>query len=724
MMDQATGALAPPRVYRRAAIRLGAWLGFVVIAVVYLGADYLPLPALAKFVVSEIAYLVPLLLTVGTGIMAVRASGGGLESRFWRLLTGTNAVLLISELYYGFWIIFIDIKGPPPVYAPFQVLHIAAIVFFIAMVMSMTKFRNASLMQRLRYYTDFAATAVILFGVFFVLTELLLAPIATKLTPATHVWAAIYPTFGVIILIGVALTLVGFKVTRWRSWEKAVAGAIAFYGVGVVTWPLWLAAAVDGLHSLQRGVLDLLLLLGLYLLVVATAYRLTAAEDAWPLRPAPLFQPARSRRRILVMPVAMLVLMPVAAWRSFSSPPGSLMYWVFLAVTTMMAILVVSCSAIVAVENGYLMHGSETDTLSGLFNHRFFYERLAVEIEIAQRYGENLTVLVLDIDDFDVVNNLHGHPAGDDLLRSVAGCLRSVCRETDTVCRLGGDEFAVLLPKTTPLEALGLCLKIEPLIRALDAGEGSCVTVSMGIAAYPAHAGDADDLAAKAQGALYWAKHHGKDQAIVFDPDVVTELDADDRIRVIEEQTHLGTVRALAAAVDARDPAMQFHSRNVAALAVVVARELGMSSERVLLIEKAALLHDIGKIGVTDDVLTKPGPLTDEETAHVREHSVLGERILMATTLVEILPWIRHHHERWDGGGYPDGIAAVAIPLEARVLAVCDSYDAMVNERPYRHARSRAEAMRELVECKGTQFDPAVVDVFLRMLGDGEQSEL
>jgi diguanylate cyclase (GGDEF)-like protein len=710
-------ARAAARPYRRVAVRLLAWMGFGVLALVYLGANYLPLSEVGRFLVSEIAYVLPLSLTVVTGFMAYRVSVG-LEARFWVLLTGANAVLLVSELYYIWWIVEVDVKGPPPVYAPFQILHIAAAVFFFAMMLTLTKFRNASPLQRLRYATDVAAVAVLLFAFFFAVVDPWLAPIASKITPATRVWAALYPMWGAIILAGIVLTLVGFKVTRWRSWEKAVAGAIALYGAGVMTWPLWLAAAVDGSRTLQRGALDLLLVLGDYLLVMATVYRLTAAEDAWPLRPAPLFQPAKAPGRRMIMPTITLLAMPLAAWRAFSSPPGSLAYWVFLAVTTLLALLVVARSAVVSVENGNLMHRSETDTLSGLFNRRFFHERLGVEIDIATRYGEQLAVIVADIDDFDAVNNLHGHPAGDDLLRAVARAIRSVCRDSDTVCRVGGDEFGVILPETAGLAALEKCLEMERAIRAVDAGSG--VTVSCGISVYPDHAADADDLVRKAEGALYWAKSHGKDQVLVYDPEVVTDLDAEGRIRTIEEQSHLGTVRALAAAVDARDPLTQYHSRNVASLAVLVAQELGMAPERVRLIEMAALLHDIGRIGVPDDVLTKPGPLDDEEWRQVREHSALGERILASTSLDEVLPWIRHHHERWDGTGYPDGIAAVAIPLEARVLAVCDAYDAMVNDRPYRAARSRAAATAELVIGKGSQFDPAVVDVFLGMLGHDE----
>jgi diguanylate cyclase (GGDEF)-like protein len=579
-------------------------------------------------------------------------------------------------------------------------------------------------MQRVRWGTDVAAIAVLLFALFFAVIDPLLAPIAAKLTDATRVWAALYPTGGVIILSGVMLTLVGFKVTSWRSWEKAVAGAIALYGLGILTWPLWLASAVDGAASLQRGALDLLLVLGDYLLVVATVYRLTAAEDAWPLRPAPLFQPARSRRGGLVMPVLMITLVPVLAWRAFSAPAGSLTSWVFLVVTSLMAVLAVGRSAIVAVENGNLMHGSETDVLSGLFNHRFFHERLAVEVDIASRYGGHLSVLMADIDDFDLVNNVYGHPAGDEVLRAVARAIKSSCRDSDTVCRLGGDGFGVILPETTAVEALHLCLDMEHRIRGIDAGGGTAVTVSMGLAVYPGHAYDADDLVRQADGALYWAKYHGKDQVLVYDPDVVTELDAEARIRTIEEQSHLGTVRALAAAVDARDPLTQFHSRNVAALAVLVARELEMAPERVRLIEMAATLHDIGKIGISDEILIKQGPLDEAETALVREHSALGERILSSTSLDAVLPWIRHHHEWWDGTGYPDGLAAVAIPLESRVLAVCDAYEAMTNERPYRPARSGQEAIEELLACTGTQFDPSVVEVFIAMLGSGTASAI
>ena len=196
---------------------------------------------------------------------------------------------------------------------------------------------------------------------------------------------------------------------------------------------------------------------------------------------------------------------------------------------------------------------------------------------------------------------------------------------------------------------------------------------------------------------------------LVYDPAVVAELDDDDRIRALEQKSHVGAVRALAAAVDARDPATQDHSRNVAVLAVQVARELGLDDQRVRLLEAAALMHDVGKIGVPDDVLRKPGALDDEERTRVEEHPALGERILSSTSQRQMLPWIRHHHERWDGSGYPDRLRAIEIPLEARILAVCDADDARVSGRPYRPALSPEEAAAQTAARRGTQVDPWVV---------------
>jgi putative nucleotidyltransferase with HDIG domain len=213
-----------------------------------------------------------------------------------------------------------------------------------------------------------------------------------------------------------------------------------------------------------------------------------------------------------------------------------------------------------------------------------------------------------------------------------------------------------------------------------------------------------------------WAKSRGGDRAVVFDPQVVDVLDSREHISFLERSLHTQMVEVLAAAVDARDPYTQFHSRNVAAHAEVLARGAGLSEEHVRLVHSAGLLHDVGKIGIPDDILRKTSRLDDEEFERIREHPSLGVRILQASARQEILPWIAAHHERWDGRGYPEALTADRIPFEARILAVCDSFDAMTTDRPYRPALELSEAVAELETNAGTQFDPELVALFTHLL--------
>ncbi|MDO8915392.1 MAG: diguanylate cyclase [Coriobacteriia bacterium] len=692
-----------------------AGLVFAVLATMYLGSNSLPLSLVARFLISEVAFIIPILGATVAGWFVHRRAAGA-ESRFWLLLTCVNAVLVVSELYYIYWVAVIDIAGPPPVYAPFQIMHITAAVLLLAMLLSMTKFQNATSTMRLRWALDMASGATIAFVLLF---ELVVNPLFANvpLLPAERFAAAAYPTMGLAMLVGTVATLLGFKVARWRPWERLVALSLCIYAAGLCAWPLWLVAVRTEGASFERGLVDIVLLLGQYLLFVAAVARLRGTGQQWPLRPMPLFQPARRRVLGLVLPTVSMAAVPIFTFLAFRAGPGTLDFIVYLGATSLLAAAMVVRSTVVAAENGKLFHRAVTDAITGLFNLRFMHERLVIETGVAARYGEQLSLVVLDIDDFELVNDLHGHPVGDELLREFGAVLKGACRDSDIVCRIGGDEFAAVLPDASPTEALKVCLRIQYQLSRLRPPSGAPLTASIGVATFPDHASSADELVRFAHGARYWVKRHGKDHVLVYDPSVVAELDDDDRIRALEQQSHVGAIRALAAAVDARDAATQDHSRSVAILAVEVARELGLEDQRVRLLESAALMHDVGKIGVPDDILRKAGPLTAEERVRVSEHPALGERILSSTSQRQMLPWVRHHHERWDGSGYPDKLRAIEIPLEARILAVCDAYDAMVSDRPYRPALSVEEAAAELEAGMGTQFDPSVVEVFLRTLG-------
>jgi diguanylate cyclase (GGDEF)-like protein/putative nucleotidyltransferase with HDIG domain len=340
---------------------------------------------------------------------------------------------------------------------------------------------------------------------------------------------------------------------------------------------------------------------------------------------------------------------------------------------------------------------------------------LGEEIASAVRYGESVSVIALDLDDFGRTNAVAGHSAGDAVLASVAHALERAVRTRDIVCRAGADDFVVILPGADDVVADSVAIRVLAEVRTLSVPGVGKLTASAGVAGLPAD--DGDDLLRRAEGALRIAKADGGDRAVVYDAALVESADPEERIRGLRERADIATVRALAAAVDARDEATQDHSRNVARHAAMLAREVGLSEAEVLHLEYAGLLHDVGKIGLPDSLLRKTGPFTSADHDLMRTHVLLGEEILQSTTMRDILPWVRHHHERWDGTGYPDGLAGEDIPLGARILALANAYDSMRSERPYRVGLSRSAALQEIDLALGTVFDPTLGETFIDAIG-------
>jgi diguanylate cyclase (GGDEF)-like protein len=397
------------------------------------------------------------------------------------------------------------------------------------------------------------------------------------------------------------------------------------------------------------------------------------------------------------------------SWRG--DPLGSR---VFIGLAGLLGLVAIGRNVVLTLENSSLRQHALVDPLTGLHNHRFFQERLGSELLRAEREESLLSIVTIDVDDFDQVNHIYGHAAGDRRLAAMAKRLAASARECDVVCRIGGDEFACIMPNTAAVDAYKVCLRIQDNAREVDDGCPLPVGLSIGIACAPEHGRTREDLAEKAAGSLYWAKLHGREQVIVYDPELVVTLSPEERIQMLEEESYVRMVQLLASAVDARDPYTQQHSRRVSLLAVGFAESIGLDTERVSDLETAALLHDIGKIGVSDAVLRKNGRLDEEEYAQVKEHPALAVRILNAIPKRDtLLPWISSHHERWDGGGYPAGLSGEEVPLEARILALCDTYDAMTSARPYRPAMAPEKALAEILACAGTQFDAGLATAFV-----------
>jgi diguanylate cyclase (GGDEF)-like protein len=355
-----------------------------------------------------------------------------------------------------------------------------------------------------------------------------------------------------------------------------------------------------------------------------------------------------------------------------------------------------------------------TDPLTGLGNQRHFHERLEQELRRATETGSSVSLCYLDVDDFKHINDTFGHPAGDRVLSEVATRLR----QDGEAFRLGGDEFALVLPghgEGTAVEA------VEAIVRrmaALDLQHIGSITISAGIAGFPHHAAGLDELIRVTDSALYSAKEQGKNRAALARP-VLLEGAAPAGIEGGDARSRFRAGLALAKVVDARDSFGRGHAERVADLAAQIARRLGLSDEEVELARFAGHLHDLGKVAVPEQILRKPGPLDAHEREAVERHPQIGYRMLERMGADSVALWVLHHHERWDGTGYPKGLAGEEIPLGARIVFVADAYDAMVSERPYAKRLSPTEALAELERYAGVQFDTRIVAALAEALGIG-----
>lgn len=366
-----------------------------------------------------------------------------------------------------------------------------------------------------------------------------------------------------------------------------------------------------------------------------------------------------------------------------------------------------------------LMAMIDLDPLTELVNHRKFRQRLAQETRRCEVTGERMALALIDLDEFEKLNESFGHSAGDETLRQVANALRRCLPEFAVVSRYGGDQFAALLPDSAAEELTALIVNLRAQLKS----DGCAVTVSAGCCEYPKNSSREDGLVLAAELALSRAKQLGRNRVCSFDavPGADRATDPFYLSQSLEDGSY-ATIQALAAAVDAKDPYTNGHSERVARYAADLSAVCGDPPEQVDRVFRCGTLHDVGKIGVPDSILKKPGRLDAEEQKVMETHPVLGEMIAAKVPqLAELLPGVRHHHERWDGRGYPDGLAGTQIPYIARLLAVADTYDAMTSDRPYRKGLAQEIALAEIEKQAATQFDPRLATNFVQMMRSGAQ---
>jgi diguanylate cyclase (GGDEF)-like protein len=349
-----------------------------------------------------------------------------------------------------------------------------------------------------------------------------------------------------------------------------------------------------------------------------------------------------------------------------------------------------------------------TDSLTAVKNHRAYQEEVETALATAAETNVPHTLCMIDIDRFKQVNDRYGHPAGDAVLRLLGSLIEEIA--PGQAYRLGGDEFALLVPGGAQ-HAGDLLTELQARLRVahVDAVVER-PTISSGIATYPLHATEPAELKKCADLALYQSKHNGKDRFSIYTgTELLSSSFGDGAVVNAAQDARLQTAERLVAVVDARDAYVGRHSQGVGQLVESIGAVLGLEADELRQLRLAGLLHDLGKIGVPDDVLNNGGPLSAEQEALMRKHPEIGFELLDGLDLDPVDSWVLHHHEHWDGSGYPFGLAGEEIPFGARIILVADAFEAMTTHRSYRRAIGIEAAMSELRENAGIQFDPDVV---------------
>lgn len=365
------------------------------------------------------------------------------------------------------------------------------------------------------------------------------------------------------------------------------------------------------------------------------------------------------------------------------------------------------------------------DELTGLLNRKYFYE--TINREYAKNKDHALTLAIFNLDDFKLYNQLYGTKEGDLALQKVSNILRGSIGSNGFIARYSGKEFAAILPNYDPLSAKKLAENIREQILNIDRDNSNysfkTLTVSIGICSTPYVAHNVQQLIHYADLAVYNIKRSGKNAVMLYSGEneipQTREQPKDKKIESVYSE-YANTIFALTAAIDTKDHYTFSHSKNVAYYSTEIAKALGMNAECIEIMKEAALLHDIGKIGIPEQILNKPGKLTSDEYTIIKSHVEHSIGIIKhLPSLDYVIPAVLGHHERYDGNGYPRGTAGEEIPLMARILCVADSFDAMTSKRSYKNPFEVNIAIKVLSEESGKQFDPKIATTMIQLINSG-----
>jgi diguanylate cyclase (GGDEF)-like protein len=668
------------------------------------------LPGVAAFAVAQGLLLTVLALAALVCAVAFTLGPVGQERRAWGIASAAVGTVLLSLVYRTWHQIVVapaSLQSPPI----FDWLNLVAAVMAIYGILSLSAMKLLPTAEKVRLGLD---TLAFLAVTFIAVHQLIMRPMAPLAPWYEPVQRTTYSLFGALLVLATVWMLLRARGGTERVVVRLLAAALVVFGVGMFLWPLWPTGVATRLPQWGTALVGVAYLVAGYLALLAALTRVRRAAEPWRT-----LSPRRARPRGLwtstLLSLSVLVGTATAGWllysggRSEDAP-------VLLACGVVATLSLVARTAASAVEMVHARSAAGIDPVTGALGGTSFVERCEEALTHAERSGRPFSIVVFDIDAFSRVNAALGHAGGDAILAWIAEAVIEFIEGRGELFRLNADEFAVTFAGAEP-EAAVMAAEILAVIRGLSVEEGRQLSASFGVAGVPSSGGyDREELVERAKSAEAWAKFHGKGRVVRFDERIVRALGVEGRLRAGSGDVGLNMVRAISSASDARDPRNYYHSRNVAALCTMFSEALGLEPERVRRVEIAALLHDCGRLGLPESLIADVLRTSRLQLA-AREHSSIGEEIAQSVGMPDVPMWVRHHHERWDGAGYPDGLEGEAVPLESRIIALADAYDAMTTGTRSRPPVSRAAALQEIDLGMGSRFDPMLAERFIEVVG-------
>lgn len=687
-----------------------AGLGYAALCIAYLVTR--PSAAPSLFTVSQFLFLIPVYACAILTLEAYRVGPPGDERNLWGLLAVAAWLLVASESYFSWHQLTIGPTGPfGVVYSDW--LNLAAASVFLAVLGIASGLFRRELLVRFRFLTDAVAVMVLSLMVLFRFwSGDLVGRVGWFLAVR---WAA-YSFFGIAMLGSVLWLGIGLRRMPLQGARRYVLMGVmvSIFAVGIIFAPFVHESSADqGVGDWGTALTGVFFLGGYSLWAMAALLRVRDRRDTWQLL---MSRPPGPESEITTGVMSLCVLLAVflsGVWgfNAVNTQESTVYFLTGLTATLAM----VARTALLSFETDVLRDSAGRDPVTGVGNLISFEERLETWVRVSHRSREAFILAILDLDDFTRVNDVLGRTGGDMVMAHVGEILQTAVGKRGEVFRLREDVFAAIVPGHGQHDCMLIGTQLLTAVTTVGIGQGVRLSASVGVVACECETFDAGELARRADAAQAWAKYHGKARVVVHDDRIVRALGAEERLRLSDERLHYDVARALSASADARDSRSVYHSRNVAALSVLLGEAIGLKEEHLRTLEIASMLHDVGQIALPDELVV--GPFTASRRLAAREHAILGAQLVESVGVEGVAAAVRGHHEWWDGSGYPDGLAGEQIPVESRIIALADAYDGMTSGRRTGTALSRAAALQEIDHALGTRFDPLLAEEFIRLVG-------